>query len=60
MANIDSIQDLHFHLDLVCTSLEMLTRFAADEHEEFIIAAQPAMLLFRELLDVGAEKGFAR
>lgn len=60
MANIDSIQDLHFHLDLVCTSLEKLTRFASDEHEDFVLAAEPAMLLFRELLEIGAQKGFAR
>jgi hypothetical protein len=60
MATLDSIQDFHDHLDLVCSSLEKLSQLASDEHHDFIMAAQPAMLLFRELLDAGAQQGWAR
>lgn len=60
MATLDSIQDFHAHLDTVCTSLEKLCVLAGDEHEDFVAAAEPAMLLFRELLDIGAQQGWAR
>lgn len=60
MATLDSIQDFHVHLDTVCTSLEKLCQLAGDEHEDFVAAAEPAMLLFRELLDIGAQQGWAR
>lgn len=60
MADLDSIQDFHAHLDTVCTSLENLFDLANDEHENLVSAAAPAMLLFRELLDVGAQQGWAK
>lgn len=59
MANLDSIQDFHAHLDTVCSSLEKLFQLAGDEHQDFVMAAEPAMLLFRELLDIGAERGWS-
>lgn len=60
MANADSIQDLHAHLDTVCTSLEKLFDLASNDHDDLVAAAAPAMLLFRQLLDAGAQHGLAR
>lgn len=60
MANLDSIQDFHYHLSVVCTSLEKLFVLAHDEHSDLVDAAEPALLLFRELLDAGAQQGWAR
>lgn len=59
MATLDSIQDLHARLDTACTSLEKLFQLAGDDHEDFVSAAQPAVLLFRDLLDLAAQKGWA-
>jgi len=60
MADIDSIQDFHSQLDLVCTSLEKLFDLAQQENEDLTAAAQPALYLFRQLLDVGASQGWAK
>lgn len=53
MAAVHSIRDLHNQLSTVCSSLESLFRLAGDEHEELEAAASPALLMFRELLDLG-------
>lgn len=59
MASLDSIQDFHAHLDTVCTSLERLCQLAQDEHETFVSAAEPALLMFRQLLDTAADRGWS-
>lgn len=60
MATVDSIQDFHAQLDLVCTSLEKLSAICTQDHQDYIDAAEPAMILFRQLLDLGDQLGFAR
>lgn len=60
MADFDSIQDFHEQLDAVCSSLESLHRLAQDQHEDLVRSAEPALLLFRQLLDRGARQGWAR
>ena len=51
MADLNSMRDFHTQLDGVCSALESLFRLASDEHRELDLAASPAMLRFRELLD---------
>lgn len=60
MATLDTIQNFHSQLDLVCTSLEKLHEIALEEHADLVEAASPAMLMFRELLDVAAAHGWAK
>lgn len=59
MATVDSIQDFHLHLDKVCTSLEKLFLLVEGESDDLVQIAEPVMLRFRQLLDDGAEKGWA-
>lgn len=53
MAEIRSMRDLHSQLADLCCSLEHLFRLVGFEHPEIESAASPAMIRFRELLDVG-------
>lgn len=53
MAELHSIREFHSQLDRVCTSLESLFRLAGPDFEELEAAAFPAMMRFRELLDLG-------
>lgn len=53
MSSVQNTRELHNQLDLVCTSLEAIFRLAGSDHEEMEAAASPAMMRFRELLDLG-------
>lgn len=53
MAAVHSIREFHSGLNQVCSSLEAIFLLAGQDHEEIEEAAKPAMLLFRELLDIG-------
>lgn len=53
MADIHSIRELHSNLCVVCSSLESIFRLAGQDYEELEHAASPAMMRFRELLDIG-------
>lgn len=53
MADIHSIREFHSQLDIVCGSLESIFRLAGSDFEELEAAASPAMMRFRELLDLG-------
>lgn len=59
MAGLDSIQDFHSQLDVVCTSFEKLFLLCSKDHQDLIDVAEPALLRFRELLDVAAQNGWA-
>ena len=53
MAEIHSIRELHSQLSIVCTSLESIFKLSGQDHEDIEFAAFPAMIRFRELLDLG-------
>lgn len=53
MTSIQTTRELHSQLNLVCTSLEAIFRLAGSDFEEMEAAASPAMMRFRELLDLG-------
>jgi hypothetical protein len=53
MAELHSIREFHSQLDLVCSSLESIFKLAGSDFEELEAAAFPAMMRFRELLDLG-------
>jgi len=51
MVVLDSTRQLHSELAMVCAAFEALFRLCEDE--DFGAAAAPAVLRFRELLDLG-------
>jgi len=53
MAEINSIRQFHSQLAQICDSLEAIFRLAGQDHEEVELAASPAMMRFREVLDLG-------
>ena len=53
MSAITSVREFHSQLDQVCSSLESLFRLAGPDYEDLDTAAAPALLRFRELLDLG-------
>lgn len=60
MADIDSIRDWHLELCIVLDSLESIMHLAEDENRQAYLAAQPSLILFRQLLDRGCQMGLAR
>lgn len=59
MADLDFIRAWHTRLCLCFESLQALNEIAADRSPEVTQAAQPSLILFRQLLDEAAEKGLA-
>ena len=59
MVDLDSIQEFHSRLSAVHSSLEKLFLVAQDQYIDLVTAAEPAMILFREALDRGADNGWA-
>ena len=53
MVAINTTREFHSELSTVCTSLESLFRLAGSDYQELESAALPALLRFRELLDIG-------
>ena len=52
MADLHSIREFHSQLAIVCGSLEAIFRLAGSDFEDLEAAASPAILRFRELLDL--------
>lgn len=59
MVDLDSIQEFHSQLSAVYWSLEKLFLISQDQYSDLVDAADPAMIVFRDLLDRSADKGWA-